>query len=150
MNNKTMLIDKYGREITYLRISVTDRCNLRCVYCMPLEGIKYFNKTNILTFEEMERFSKIAVGLGVNKIKITGGEPLARKGIVNFIGSLKKIKRLDDISITTNGILLEEMIDDLRDAGLKRVNVSLDSLDPDRYNTITRGGDLNKVKNGVK
>ena len=149
MINKTLLVDKYGRDITYLRISVTDRCNLRCVYCMPLEGIKYFNKTNILTFEEMERFSKIAVNLGVRKIKITGGEPLVRKGIVNFIYSLKKIKGIDDISITTNGNLLEEMIYDLKDAGLQRINVSVDSLDSERYTEITRGGDLNKVKKGI-
>jgi cyclic pyranopterin phosphate synthase len=145
-----MLIDKHGRKIDYLRISITDRCNLRCIYCMPPEGIELFEKKFILTFEEMERFSRIAVSLGVRKIKITGGEPLVRKGVVNFIASLKRINNLEDISITTNGMLLEEMAEELREAGLDRVNVSVDSLDHERFREITRGGDVHKVNRGIK
>lgn len=145
-----MIIDKYGRKIDYLRISVTDRCNLRCVYCMPPEGIELFEKKFILTFEEMGRFSRIAVGLGVRKIKITGGEPLVRRGVVNFIASLSGIEGLEDISITTNGILLEEMAEELKGAGLDRVNVSVDSLDHERFREITKGGDIHKVKRGIK
>lgn len=145
-----MLIDNYLREINYLRISVTDRCNLRCIYCMPPEGIELFEKKHLLTFEELERFSRIAVNLGVRKIKITGGEPLARRGVVDFIASLNKIAGLEDLSIITNGILLEDSIDDLWGAGLRRINVSLDTLDNKKYKEITRGGDVNKVKKGIR
>jgi cyclic pyranopterin phosphate synthase len=144
-----ILSDRFGRNIDYLRISVTDRCNLRCVYCMPPEGIELFEKERILTFEEMERFSRIAVSLGIRRIKLTGGEPLVRKGVVNFIASLRRIDGLEDISLTTNGIFLEELADDLMASGLNRVNVSMDSLDSERYREITRGGDLSKVLRGI-
>src|SRR4030065_2809085 len=141
--------DRFGRKIDYLRISVTDRCNLRCVYCMPPEGIELFEKNEILTFEEMERFSRVAINLGVRKIKLTGGEPLVRKGIVDFIASLSKIEGLEDLSLTTNGIFLEGFAEDLKASGLNRVNVSLDSLDPKRYGEITRGGNLRSVLCGI-
>jgi len=117
---------------------------------MPPEGIELFEKKFILTFEEMERFSRIAVSLGVRKIKITGGEPLVRRGVVNFIASLRGIDGLEDISITTNGMLLAEMAEELKEAGLDRVNVSVDSLDHERFREITRGGDVHKVKRGIK
>ena len=116
---------------------------------MPPEGIGLFEKKHILTFEEMERFSRIAVNLGVRKIKVTGGEPLARSGVVKFIASLSKIEGLEDLSITTNGILLEVLAEDLKEAGLDRINVSVDSLDYESFREITRGGDVNKVKRGI-
>ncbi len=116
---------------------------------MPPEGIELFKKKHILTFEEMERFSRIAVNLGVRKIKVTGGEPLARSGVVKFIASLSKIEGLEDLSITTNGILLEVLAEDLKEAGLDRINVSVDSLDYESFREITRGGDVNKVKRGI-
>ncbi|MBI2487633.1 MAG: radical SAM protein, partial [Deltaproteobacteria bacterium] len=143
------LSDRFWRKIDYLRISLTDRCNLRCIYCMPPEGITLFEKDRILTFEEMKRFSRIAVNLGVRKIKLTGGEPLVKKGIMSFIASLKEIERLEDLSLTTNGIFLEELAKDLKASGLDRVNVSLDSLDFKRYSEITRGGDLSRVLRGI-
>jgi cyclic pyranopterin phosphate synthase len=141
--------DRFGRKIDYLRISITDRCNLRCVYCMPPEGIELFERDRILTFEEMERFSRVAVNLGVRKIKLTGGEPLVRKGVVSFIASLKEIEGLEDLSLTTNGIFLEDLAEDLKASGLDRVNISLDSLDQERYREITRGGDLKRVLRGI-
>ncbi len=117
---------------------------------MPPEGIELFENKHILTFEEMERFSRVAVNLGVRKIKVTGGEPLVRRGVVNFIASLSKIEGLEDLSITTNGVLLEVLAEDLKEAGLDRINVSVDSLDYERFREITRGGDLNKVKRGIR
>jgi GTP 3',8-cyclase len=148
MNNK--LIDNYQRRISYSRIPVTDRCNLRCIYCMPPEGIELFEKKHILTFEEMVRFSRIAVNLGMKKIKITGGKPLVRRGVVDLIASLSKIGGLEDLSITTNGILLEDSVYELWESGLRRINVSLDTLDYEKYKEITRGGDVNKVKKGIR
>ncbi len=149
MQMPSILSDRFGRKIDYLRISVTDRCNLRCVYCMPPEGIELFEKNEILTFEEMERFSRVAINLGVRKIKLTGGEPLVRKGIVDFIASISKIEGLEDLSLTTNGIFLEGFAEDLKVSGINRVNVSLDSLNPKRYGEITRGGDLRSVLRGI-
>ncbi len=143
------LIDKYGRKIDYLRISVTDRCNLSCLYCIPPEGIKLVAKEKLLTFEEILRVAKITVGLGVQKIKLTGGEPLARKGIVELIRKLSEIPELEDLSLTTNGILLSSLAEKLFQAGLKRVNVSVDSLQPDRFREITGGGELSKVLLGI-
>ena len=143
------LIDKYGRKIEYLRISVTDRCNLSCLYCIPPEGIKLVPKEKLLTFEEILRVAKITVGLGVQKIKLTGGEPLVRKGIVELIRKLSEIPELEDLSLTTNGILLSSLAEKLFQAGLKRVNVSVDSLQPDRFREITGGGELSKVLLGI-
>ncbi|MEM4408972.1 MAG: GTP 3',8-cyclase MoaA [Candidatus Caldarchaeum sp.] len=146
----TILTDRFGRRIDYLRLSVTDRCNLRCLYCMPPEGIEHFDRNHILTFEEMERFTQIAATLGVRKIKLTGGEPLIRRGISGFIDSIQSIEGIEDVSITTNGVFLESMACELWEAGLRRINVSLDSLNEERYREITRGGDLRGVLRGIE
>lgn len=143
------MIDKYDREINYLRISITDRCNLRCLYCMPKEGTAVIGHDDILRYEEILRIVKIAVKVGIVKIRVTGGEPLVRRDIVNFLTSLKTMDDLKDISLTTNGILLEAFAERLFDAGIRRINVSLDSLNPEKYASITRGGDLNAVLRGI-
>ena len=144
------LIDSYNRPIDYLRISVTDRCNLRCVYCMPSEGIALMNADNILRYEELMRIAAIAVKHGITKIRITGGEPLVRKGIVEFIEELAKLKGIIDLSLTTNGVLLKEFAPSLKRAGLTRVNVSLDSLNKERFHKITRGDFLENVMDGLE
>ena len=144
------MLDKYSRDIHYLRISVTDRCNLRCKYCMPEGGVKLINHSDILTFEEIFEFTKVAVNYGINKVRITGGEPLVRRNIVELIRQLSQIKELQDLSLTTNALLLKEFAKPLADAGLKRVNISLDTLDADKFYNITRGGDINKVLEGIE
>lgn len=145
----TKLIDQYNRKINYLRISVTDRCNLRCVYCMPVEGVHLRESSEILTYEELLKIAYVATLKGISKIRITGGEPLIRKDIVRFVGMLSRLTALTDLSMTTNGILLSEFAQPLYDAGLKRVNISLDSLKEERYREITRGGDLKRVWEGI-
>jgi cyclic pyranopterin phosphate synthase len=137
--------DRFGRNIEYLRISITDRCNLRCLYCMPEEGIKKLDREKILSFEEIIKIVKACASLGIKKIRYTGGEPLIIKGIENLIHETAIIPGIEDIAITTNGILLYDMAEDLKRAGLKRVNISLDTLNEDKYRKITRGGDLKKV-----
>ncbi|MEK6531465.1 MAG: GTP 3',8-cyclase MoaA [Deltaproteobacteria bacterium] len=144
------LVDAYKRKIDYLRISVTDRCNLRCVYCMPPEGIELVEAKGILRYEELLRVARIACGHGVTKIRITGGEPLVRKGMVEFIADMKKIQGLEDLSLTTNGVLLKEFSRRLKDAGLTRVNVSLDSLKRERFLKMTRGDNLSEVLEGLE
>ncbi len=144
------MFDNHKREINYLRVSVTDRCNLRCVYCMPKEGLSLLGHRDILSYEEILRIVTIAVKTGIVKVRVTGGEPLVRRGIVDFIGSLKKITDLRDISLTTNGILLEKYAAGLFEGGIQRINVSLDTLDPQKYRKITRQGDLTRVINGIK
>src|SRR5574340_466885 len=136
------LMDTYQRRIDYLRISVTDRCNLRCVYCMPDTGQPCVNHEKVLTTSEIVRFVRIAARYGLRKVRITGGEPLVRKDILALVRALKQDVGIHDLSLTTNGLLLEGMADSLRQAGLDRVNVSLDTMDPKRYREITRGGDL--------
>jgi len=143
------MYDRYDRNIHYLRISVTDRCNLRCRYCMPEKGIRPLRHEDILSFEEIVSFTRIAVKNGIDKVRITGGEPLVRKNIVYLVQSLADIDGIKDLSLTTNGILLEEFAGTLKDAGLKRVNISLDTVDPDRFKEITRGGDLDRVMRGI-
>ncbi len=143
------LRDKFDRVIDYLRISVTDRCNLRCIYCMPRGGVRLFGRREILTYEEIVRVAGIAASLGVRKVRITGGEPLARKNITYLVASLRAVEGIEDISLTTNGILLEKYARGLADAGLTRVNISLDTFRPDRYREITRGGDLSLVTKGI-
>ncbi|KJS21451.1 MAG: molybdenum cofactor biosynthesis protein MoeA [Clostridiaceae bacterium BRH_c20a] len=143
------LEDNYGRKHDYLRISITDRCNLRCIYCMGEDGIKLLNHNEILTYEEIVGFVKVLSPLGLRRLRITGGEPLVRKGVENLIGSLSGIAGIEDIALTTNGELLEPMLDKLMDNGLKRVNISLDSLKPDLYKKITRVGNLDKVLKGI-
>jgi cyclic pyranopterin phosphate synthase len=141
--------DSYGRNINYLRISVTDRCNLRCVYCMPEEGVKSLSHDEILRFEDTIKIVKVAATLGINKIRYTGGEPLVMKDIDKLIYETSKIKGIGDIAITTNGILLSDMAEDLKKAGLKRVNISLDTLNSEKFRSITRIGDLDKVMEGI-
>lgn len=144
------MFDKYNRKINYLRISVTDRCNLRCVYCMPEEGVKLIDHKDILSFDEIVDVVKIAVRKGVDKVRITGGEPLVRKGIVDLIKMISHVDGIRDFGMTTNGILLSQYADDLAKAGLHRVNISLDSMNPEKYKQITRGGDIQKVFEGIK
>ncbi len=132
-----------------MRISITDRCNLRCIYCMPEKGVKPFNHREIMTYEEITKIVSIAASLGVKKIRLTGGEPLIRKNVLFLISSLRAIKGIEDISLTTNGILLEKYAKGMADSGLDRVNVSLDTLRPDRYREITRGGDIRLVMKGI-
>jgi cyclic pyranopterin phosphate synthase len=141
--------DSHGRRIDYLRISVTDRCNLRCVYCMPADGVPWKPHDEMLSFEEIERFAGIAVGEGISKIRLTGGEPLVRNGIVDHVRRLRAITGLESIALTTNATLLPLHARELREAGLERVNISLDSLDPDVYARITRGGKLDAALAGI-
>ncbi|MFZ5755066.1 MAG: GTP 3',8-cyclase MoaA [Bacillota bacterium] len=145
-----LLEDRYGRRHDYLRISVTDRCNLRCVYCMGPEGVKLLEHRQILSYEEILKIVRAAAEVGVKKIRITGGEPLVRKGIEYLIKKIAETPGIEDIAMTTNGLLLEEKALALKEAGLKRVNVSLDSLKPETYSQVTRGGDLNKALAGIK
>ena len=123
------MIDQYGRTIEYLRISVTDRCNLRCVYCMPEEGIEQLPHEQILTFDEIERVCRISTELGISKIKLTGGEPLVRKGLPDLLGKIKRIPGIEQVTLTTNGILLKNQLDELMRQGLDAVNISIDTLD---------------------
>lgn len=141
--------DQYKREINYLRISVTDLCNFRCKYCMPHEGIEKLSHHDILSLEEILQVVKASVSLGINKIRITGGEPLIRKNIVTLIKEIKLIEGIREIAMTTNGYLLDTYLDDLILAGLDRVNISLDTLNQAKFEMITRGGDFNKVYQGL-
>jgi len=143
------MLDKYSREINYLRVSITDRCNLHCVYCRPKEGISLQGHEDILRYEEIIRVVTLAVKMGLIKVRVTGGEPLVRRGCVEFLAALKKIDGLQDISLTTNGILLEEYAERIFDAGVTRINISLDSLDKDKYFKVTNGGNLDAVLRGI-
>jgi len=134
----TGLCDSFQRPINYLRISVTDRCNLRCIYCMPAAGVCRMSHQDILTYEEIYTVAQAAAELGINKIRLTGGEPLVRLGLAKLVQMLKRIDTIDDISLTTNGILLSRYVAELKQAGLKRVNISLDTLKPERFRLITR------------
>ena len=143
-------MDTHGRRISYLRLSVTDRCNLRCQYCMPAEGVPKLLHTDILSFEDLLRIARAAVSLGIDKIRITGGEPLVRKGLIDFLEHLSAIGGLKELALTTNGLMLRQCAPDLRRAGVDRLNVSLDSLRPDTFATLTRGGDLEKALDGIR
>jgi cyclic pyranopterin phosphate synthase len=142
--------DQFNRTINYLRLSITNNCNLRCIYCIPEEDKRQGSRTDILDFDDLFLIAKLAVELGVKKIRITGGEPLTRTGVVDFIAQLRKIDKLEDLSLTTNGVLLQKFAQSLALAGLNRVNVSLDSLNPDKYKEITRGGSLSQVLQGIE
>lgn len=144
------MVDSSGRNIDYLRISVTDRCNLRCVYCMPENGIENLKHEEVLTFKEILLIAKAVSQLGISKIKITGGEPLVRKGIVNLVRRIKDIDGIKEITMTTNGVLLGDMAYDLVQAGLDGVNISLDTLDSESFNKITRRNCLDKVMYSIK
>ncbi len=141
--------DQFNRDLNYLRVSITDRCNLRCAYCMPEEGVEHMPHEELLSYEELYTVIEEFVKLGVKKLRITGGEPLVRKDVVNFIEKVASLRQLNDIAMTTNGIGLVDLAEPLKKAGLHRVNVSLDTLNPERYKYITRGGDLNKVLKGI-
>jgi GTP 3',8-cyclase len=144
-----MLLDALKRPIKDLRISVTDRCNFRCSYCMPLDEYEWINKKEILTFEEISRLATLFVGLGVEKIRLTGGEPLVRQNLDKLVAQLSSIPGLKDLCLTTNGALLAEKVSALKAAGLRRINVSVDSLDPEKFKRITKRGDLSKVLEGI-
>ncbi len=144
------MLDRFNRNIDYLRISVTDRCNLRCTYCMPEKGIKLLRHEDILSFDEIKEFTQIAVGNGVTKVRVTGGEPLVRKGITTLIGMISDIKGIKDFSMTTNGVLLKQYAYKLREAGLHRINISLDTISREKFAAITRGGNIADVFEGIK
>lgn len=141
--------DTYGRIIDYVRISVTDRCNLRCVYCMPEEGVPSVSHTNILTYDEISRICRIFARMGIKKIKLTGGEPLVRKNIAALVKEIKAIDGIEAVTLTTNGILLGDQAKELVDAGLNAVNISLDTLHAMNFKEITRGGNIQDVLNGI-
>jgi cyclic pyranopterin phosphate synthase len=144
------LIDSFGRVHTNLRISVTDRCNIRCFYCMPAENVQFMERSELLTFEEIERFVRVAVPLGLRKIRLTGGEPLVRRNLNILVQKLAAIEGIDDIGLTTNGILLADQAVELRAAGLRRINVSLDALDPQKFEKITRRQGYEQVIAGIQ
>jgi len=144
------MFDKFNRQISYLRVSVTDRCNLRCTYCMPFEGVQLLNHNDILTFEEITSTVKAGVEMGIEKVRLTGGEPLVRKGIVDLVAMLSQIDGIKDLSLTTNGQLLEKFAQPLANAGLRRLNVSLDTMDPVIYRRMSRGGEIEPVLIGIE
>jgi GTP 3',8-cyclase len=144
------MFDRFNRKINYLRISVTDRCNLRCTYCMPEEGIRLLSHSDILSLEKMAEVVSVAVDMGITKVRITGGEPLVRKGVVDLVKMISEIRGVEDFGLTTNGISLEEFALPLAEAGLHRINISLDTMDPEKYGLITRGGDITKVLKGIE
>jgi len=145
----TGLLDPFGRSINYLRISVTDRCNLRCIYCMPPEGVPQMSHSEILSYEEIRTVVRAAAELGINKIRLTGGEPLVRAELPKLIKMLSRIEGIQELSLTTNGTLLKNYALELRQAGLSRINLSLDTLKPDRFRYITRLGRLKDVLEGI-
>jgi len=144
-----MLRDAYQRPVKDLRISVTDRCNYRCTYCMPLDEYVWIERDQILTYEEIARAARLFVELGVNQIRLTGGEPLVRKDLASLVAQLSGLPGVEDLSLTTNGSLLAEQAEGLRAAGLRRLNVSVDTLDRDKFRRITQRGDLDRVLEGL-
>lgn len=145
------MLDSFGRRINYLRVSLTDRCNLRCKYCMPEKGIdNKLSHDDLLTLEEVYLLIEKFVDLGIDKIRFTGGEPLVRKGIINLIKEVSSLEKVRELTLTTNGLLLKDMAQSLKDVGINRVNISLDTLNPHKYHEITRGGDLSLVLDGIE
>ena len=143
---RTVLYDNHNRPITYLRIAVTDRCNLRCFYCMPEEGIKYLPKRELLTFEELIKLTEILSGLGISKVRITGGEPFLRKDLIKLMEEIRSIDGISELHVTTNGLLAGDYLDDLVRLGINSVNLSLDTLDPERFKLITRRDEFYKTQ----
>lgn len=143
------LVDSFGRVHTDLRISVTDRCNIRCYYCMPAEGVQFRSHAEILSYEEIDRFVQVAARLGIRKLRFTGGEPLVRKDVPRLVEMVAAVPGIDQLAMTTNGILLERYAAALRAAGLHRLNVSLDTLNPDKFHQITRSNELPRVLEGI-
>lgn len=148
-SSASRLVDRFGRQVSYLRISITDRCDFRCMYCMA-EDMQFLPRAQILTLEEIETVASAFVALGVDKIRITGGEPLVRKGVLDLLRKLGRLEGLKELVLTTNGSHLAEMAADLREAGVKRVNISLDTLDADRFRQMTRFGNLERVLAGIE
>ena len=146
----SILKDSYQRSIDYLRVSITDRCNLRCIYCMPPEGVPQMSHTEILSYEEIRTVVRAAAGLGINKIRLTGGEPLVRAELPHLIKMLSQIEGIQELSLTTNGTFLKKYALELKRAGLPRVNVSLDTLKPDKFRYVTRLGKLKDVLEGIE
>ncbi len=146
----TGMLDSLGRSINYLRISVTDRCNLRCIYCMPPEGVPQMSHSEVLSYEEIRAIVQSAVQLGVNKVRLTGGEPLVRAELPKLVGMLSQIEGIEELSLTTNGTILKKHALELKQAGLLRVNVSLDTLKADKFRHVTRLGKLNNVLDGIE
>lgn len=144
------LVDSFGRSINYLRISVTDRCNLRCIYCMPPEGVPSIPHSELLSYEEISTVTRVAAGLGINRVRLTGGEPLVRAELPKLVGMLSQIKGIDEVSLTTNGTLLRKHASGLEEAGLSRINVSLDTLKGDKFRRITRVGQLEDTLDGIE
>ncbi|MDO4483292.1 MAG: GTP 3',8-cyclase MoaA [Clostridia bacterium] len=140
------MIDRLGRQIDYLRVSITDRCNLRCIYCMPEHGVQSLEHSKILTFEEIEQLVRLGADLGIRHIRITGGEPTARKNWLSLVERIHAIPKIETISMTTNALLLDGMVGDIKAAGVNALNISIDSLNPDTYAALTRGGDVMKVR----
>jgi len=141
----TILTDQFGRTINYLRLSVTDRCNLRCLYCMPIEGIGRITHDEVMRFEELTRVCRVLARMGIGTVRVTGGEPLVRKGVANFVGELKALEGIERVTMTTNGVLLGEHLETLATAGLDAVNVSLDTLDDERFRRLTKGGGMSGI-----
>ena len=144
------MLDRFNRKINYLRISVTDRCNLKCLYCVTSDEIQYLPKEKILSFEEICDVVNVAAEFGIDKIRLTGGEPLVKHEIVKLVKMISDTKKVKDFSLTTNAILLEALARPLAEAGLQRVNISLDTVDPDKFRHVSRGGDLNRVFAGIE
>lgn len=144
-----VLVDRFSRRVTYLRVSVTDRCNLRCVYCMPAEGLEFRPRRELLTFEELERVVRVFASLGVRRVRLTGGEPTVRRDLPDLVARLAAIDGIDELAMTSNGLLLERLAAPLREAGLGALNVSLDTLRPERFRQITRVGTLDAVERGL-
>lgn len=143
------LIDRFGRKINYLRLSVTDRCNMRCRYCMPADGVDKISHQQVLSYEQLYRIAQAAVAVGIEKIRVTGGEPLVRKGIIPFLKQLSQIEGLKQLVVTTNGLMLADMAYELKEAGVQRLNISLDSMNPTTFSDVTRGANLVRVLSGI-
>ena len=146
----TLLTDRYQRTIDYLRVSITDRCDLRCIYCTPLGGLPKLAHDDILSYEEFLHLIQVAVNMGITKVRLTGGEPLVRKGFTDFCRRLAGLPGLQSLSLTTNGVMLEELAQDLYDAGIRRINISLDTLQPQKFLRITRRDKFHKVRRGIQ
>jgi cyclic pyranopterin phosphate synthase len=144
-----MFTDRFGRAVTYLRISLTDRCNLRCVYCMPKEGLQWQTRSDQLSVEEIGRVVETAARGGVRRVRLTGGEPLVHPNILEIVRRISSISNIEEVSLTTNAMLLARLAEPLADAGLRRVNISLDTLDRDKFKRITRGGEIDRVWKGI-
>ena len=145
MQQSSQIIDNHGRPVNYLRLSITDRCNLRCFYCMPEEGINYLPKKHLLSYEEMERLIRLLAKMGVSKIRLTGGEPFLRKDLISFMQTVSSIEGIEELHITTNGVLTEQYISRMVDMGVASVNLSLDTVDKERFFKITRRNEFDKV-----